>query len=95
MKMKDKDYHQLVDALDKLDSNTPGGLDALAQTYRDSGLSYKRFRWDILHASKLRAGQSVGTPTGWNVYDYLNDDHIDTALQKYCRHNLLTRPDWN
>ena len=47
----------------------------LSNRYRDMGLTHKRFRWDLLY-------MAVGSE--WvceNLYPYLNDDHIDTALR--------------
>jgi hypothetical protein len=44
--------------------------------YQVKGLSDMRYRWDLLHFS------------GYNVrplYQYLNDDHIDTALRMITR----------
>jgi hypothetical protein len=40
--------------------------------YRAKGLSDKRLRWDVLHASKFPI-----VP----LYSYLDDEHIDTALK--------------
>jgi hypothetical protein len=43
--------------------------------YKARGLSAKRYRWDMLY----RAGLSK-----WicdNLYPYLNDEHIDTAMR--------------
>ena len=51
--------------------NTPG----LLQEYRDAGLSDKRYRWDLLY----KAGLSQ-----WicdNIYQYADDDHLDTVLR--------------
>lgn len=48
------------------------------------GLSAKRYRWDLLY----RAGLST-----WicdNLYPYLDDTHIDTALRSIVSsHNLI------
>lgn len=54
------------------DFNTPEAL----KYYRDQGLSDRRYRWDLLY----KAGLSK-----WlcdNIYQYANDDHIDTVLRK-------------
>jgi hypothetical protein len=45
--------------------------------YKNSGLSDKRFQWDMLRQANLIT---------WvcdNIYPYANDDHIDTALRQY------------
>lgn len=40
----------------------------------------KRYRWDLLHASRLKLGDGKGM-SGLPVYGYLDDTHIDTALR--------------
>ena len=45
----------------------------------DCLLSPMRYRWDLTYAAGL---------TKWicdNLYSYLNDDHIDTALRKITK----------
>ena len=51
-----------------------------ARAYRDAGLSDKRFMWDWLWASYIE-GERATTWICDNLYSYLNDDHIDTALR--------------
>jgi len=46
------------------------------EEYQKAGMSAKRWRWDIMWAAK------VSNWVGQNLYSYLNDDHIDTALKK-------------
>lgn len=43
----------------------------------------KRYRWDLLWLSKLSIGDGSGRSSGVNLdlYAYMNDDHIDTALK--------------
>lgn len=41
----------------------------------------KRYRWDLLWASKLKIGDGKGIKGDLDLYAYLNDDHIDTALR--------------
>jgi len=43
----------------------------------------KRFRWDLFHAA---GGTKFACDT---LYDYLNDDHIDTALRAIVPHKLI------
>jgi hypothetical protein len=48
--------------------------------YKNAGLSEMRYRWDML--------RYAGVTSRWivdNLYPYLNDDHIDTALRKICK----------
>lgn len=45
-------------------------------TYRNAGLSEKRWRWDIARQSGLIPFLCE------TIYPYANDDHFDTALRK-------------
>ena len=45
--------------------------------YKNSGLSDKRFQWDMVRQAGLIT---------WlcdNIYPYANDDHIQTVLKQY------------
>ena len=69
MKITQTHYNQLSALLQPAIDSTP------VDTYRKAGLSDKRYRWDMTY----KAGLST-----WicdNLYPYLNDDHIDTALR--------------
>lgn len=81
LKMRPEHYSQLKTALDECKETWYGKH----TQYRVKGLTPKRYRWDALHVSRLRAGSTFGSPTGWNVYDYLNDENIDSALRQYFR----------
>ena len=48
----------------------------------------KRYRWDVLYASGLKIGDGRGIPGDINLYAYLDDSHIDTALRTFIP-NLL------
>lgn len=55
--------------------------------YLKAGNSAKRWRWDVLYLAKA---------SNWicqNLYPYLNDDHIDTALRRIVasQHPLNTK----
>ena len=72
MKMKKEHFEYMQTTLTKfvLESGFPD----LSQ-YKEKGLTEKRYRWDLSYSAKL---------TPWickNLYSYLNDDHIDTALR--------------
>ncbi len=57
------------------DFDTP----AAAALYKSKGLTPKRYRWDCLY----KAGLSK-----WicdNLYSYMNDTHIDTALRNIIK----------
>ena len=55
--------------------------EAAARKYQAAGLSPMRFRWDMLWASRIRIGDGRGMD-GLPIYEYANDDHIDTALRR-------------
>ena len=40
-----------------------------------------RYRWDLLYATRLKIGDGVGIKGDLDLYEYLNDTHIDTALK--------------
>jgi hypothetical protein len=73
MKITVEHYAHIARALNEI---KPLILQARA-AYKNSGLSDKRFQWDMLRQANLIA---------WvcdNIYPYANDDHIDTALRQY------------
>jgi hypothetical protein len=75
MKMTADHYAHISQSLDGI---RPLILQA-APEYKAAGLSDKRLRWDALYKCGL---------TSWicdNLYSYLNDDHIDTALRAYFK----------
>jgi hypothetical protein len=41
----------------------------------------KRYRWDLLWMSRIKIGDGVGIKGDLDLYAYMNDDHIDTALR--------------
>lgn len=61
-----------------LDAIRPMILQAMPE-YKAAGLSDRRLRWDATYKAGL---------TGWickNLYSYLDDNHIDTALRQYFK----------
>ena len=95
MKIQPEHYQILKEKLDacanSLDSTGESiTLEQLAREYRRLQMSPKRFRWDVLWISGLRASQQHNGGE-WPVYDYLDDDHIDTALRHYFRERNM---DW-
>ena len=69
MKITLEHYNQLAASLQPAIDDNP------IQAYREAGLSEKRYRWDMTY----KAGLSK-----WicdNLYPYLDDSHIDTALR--------------
>ena len=75
MKITSEHYAILAAAIDLVMAKYPN----IENTYVENGLSKKRFRWDILRASGLLSNSEFMN----NIYNYLNDEHIDTALQHY------------
>lgn len=72
MKMTDSDYNEL-----RSDIFSIKGLLTLSDA-KKLGWSETRYRWCLYHMVNSRANGLK-----WRrLYDYLNDDHIDTALRK-------------
>lgn len=63
----------------------PFNTDFYRSRYKAAGLSDKRFRWDCLWASKIKIGDGVGIKGDLDLYAYMNDDHIDTALRSIIK----------
>lgn len=88
MKMKAEHYEQLVDMLAQVAEKygwvgTVEGVRAFGDSYRDYyRVPLERARWNILH---LVPNESRSK---WcnEVYEYLNDENIDTALRKIFGH---------
>jgi len=88
MKIKPEHYAIIQKAIsDALTSNP-----TVAIEYQAAGFTPMRLRWDMLWQSGVKVGDSVGMtcPPDMDpakfvpLYDYANDDHIDTALRKAC-----------
>jgi hypothetical protein len=73
MKMSKEHYTYLAEKIGALD--TP----ALRAAYRDAGLSLKRYQWDITYQVGLTSFICDA------LYPYLNDEHIQTALNRIIR----------
>lgn len=88
-KMTDEDYKILSSHLDKYINQF--GKEKLLEYKEQLRNSPKvkdvemRFRWDILWASKLKIGDGKGMSGDVNLYAYLNDNQIDTALKYYMK----------
>jgi len=70
MKMRPDDYERLTESIQSLLKRQP---EVSVETYLGQGMTAERFRWDALHASGFDTRA---------LYDYLDDDHIDTALRR-------------
>ena len=80
MKITEEDYQTLrkliIDGLPVLQDTVRKEL--IAKAYRHHGLPPKRLRWDILRAAK-------GRDFVMQLYTYLDDTHVDTALRTVMR----------
>lgn len=70
MKIKRAHFDYMAEKIAFLDTA------ALRAAYRDAGLSLKRYQWDI--------SRQVGLIPYFcdTLYTYLNDDHVQTALNR-------------
>lgn len=75
LKIKPEDMRVLRERVEARVKATPHWV----ELYKSAGLSHTRYRWDILWSSKLKIGSSTA-PGDLNLYDYLDDTHIDSAL---------------
>ena len=82
MKIKPQHYSIIKDSINQFMESHKGLLE---QHYQDIKINNKakdidkRFRWDIIHGAGLT--QFICK----ELYPYLNDDHIDTALRRVMR----------
>ncbi len=77
MKIKPEHYEELEKAICATVARVPQARD----DYAKRGLSPMRYNWDMLWASRF----GLLTPEEWlqkNLYPYLNDSHINTALAR-------------
>jgi hypothetical protein len=77
MKMKTEDYQKLEKAIQVVIKNTEHSLSEILEIYRKHKKSDEFIRWTLFHAAN--PGKSL--PFRY-LHDYLNDNHIDTALRK-------------
>jgi len=75
MKIKDRHYNVLKTAMYLFILNN----NALCKEHREKHTAM-RFRWDVLHYCKINNDRSCFYLSDV-LYEYLNDDHIDTALK--------------
>lgn len=76
MKMLKEHYEEIQKRCSEYDTEDRRAL------YRASGLTAGRYRWDVAY---IGFGDLPGGFSRWicdNLYSYLNDTHIDTALRK-------------
>ena len=79
MKMTGNDYNKLKISITTGLMDKELNLRHLTKDYSDKGLSDMRLRWDLTRLNPDTLKLICG------FYDYLNDDHIDTALKKIVK----------
>jgi hypothetical protein len=87
MKMKREHYDLIKNRINQVLEKHNTTLDKLKDAYRLGGMSMKRFRWDLFLATKIRIGDGIGMKGDIDLYQYLDDSHIDTALRKITKTN--------
>ncbi|NMZ63393.1 hypothetical protein HBN99_03535 [Pseudomonas oryzihabitans] len=75
MKMKTEHFESLRRLIERFQKED---LEQGRKHYQEKGLTARRYRFDVLY-SIPRGDRQAWFDQG--VYDYLNDDHIDTALK--------------
>lgn len=75
MKLRPEHYESMKAAVKVVLDENPDA----ASLFEQCGISHARFRWEILHVSKWFNGRSR------EVYEYVNDGNIDTALRQAFR----------
>ena len=74
MKMTQQHYDNLVASLRGVKGNHPT---ITPKSYSDSGKPLKRFMWEAFHVARNYGRTDIS-----ELYSYLNDSHIETALKK-------------
>jgi hypothetical protein len=78
MKMLPEHYAEIQRRVSEYD------VEGRRELCRTLNYTAKRYRWDVAY---LAFADLPGGFSKWicdNLYSYLNDDHIDTALRKIC-----------
>ena len=80
MKMRAEDFERLKKLIEASISRYP----TAQKSYVTDGKSHTRFVWDVWHATVNVAQKAKVEDYLWmrGLHDYLNDDHIETALKK-------------
>lgn len=83
MKITAIDYKRLKVALAPITSKHD--FFDIMQDYKNAGKTPRGFRWAAFRASGVKLGDGVGMFGDLNLYAYLNDEHIDSALRQIMR----------
>jgi ERCC4-related helicase len=81
MKITDKDYDIINEAFNNLDKEI--NLKNIKKIYKEKELSGMRYRWDMLEIA-ISLGYLTHKSLK-NLYKYLEDCHIDTALKQITK----------
>ena len=81
MKIKPEHFEYLKQRIKPLDSEERRNM-YKSSIFPASTDVEKRYRWDLLWISKIKIGDGVGMKGDIDLYAYMNDSHIDTALKK-------------
>ncbi|KGK41042.1 hypothetical protein LH51_17575 [Nitrincola sp. A-D6] len=86
MKIKTEDYAKLKELMfEYLNKMGVEKVQAIANDYSARGLSFTRFYRDCFWFSKIKIGNGIGTQGDINLYAYMDDSHLSTALKKIVR----------
>lgn len=77
MKITPEDYQVLKNAIKQVVNDTPNPEDVFPEN-----ISETRFAWDLFWMTGLRIGDGRGCQGDIDLYSYMNDNHIETALKK-------------
>ena len=77
LKITDKHFEQLKKHITEFCSDTlDSDIEAERESYLNQGFTVTRFNWDLCHAA------TQGQNKLWKeLYEYLDDRHIDSALR--------------
>ena len=79
MKMTRQDFNRLTLRICEFLNKHPDVIHYETSAYKRHGLSAMRYRWDIFHATDPLCIFNR------KLSDYLNDNHIDTALRRIIK----------
>lgn len=80
MKITPEDYEILKKAIKDVVDNTPDPENLFDETMSETG-----FAWSLFWATGLCIGDGQGCQGDINLYAYLNDNHITTALKRIVK----------
>jgi len=72
MKMTKNHYTALQELINQVINHHP----TILQEYQNRNLSMMRYRWDLYHAATIHNRELTH-----EIYQYLDDNNIDTALR--------------